>query len=251
MEQRCGRITASELGSLTSASGKIIDGNLSFIRQKRWERRHSFALPVNARQFDIGNETEPYIFHWASVNLPKLFPELKGVEFVYSKDLPELPFWIPEDFYTNFGASPDAFSKDESIVLEFKTLVGNDTRCFFMDERTSYEEKEFEVWKEHGDQLLGQFISNPKVQTIFLIKYAPQLDDVMQDTDSPDADWRGIVFRFERKNFEGAINAMKDRIELFDLMIDSNYNPKDFKTGEWSVVDGELVQFVVPSKKGK
>lgn len=252
MENRCGRITASELGSLTSASGKIIDGNLSYIRQKRWERRHGFALPVNAKQFDIGHENEPYIFHWAVVNMPKLYPELAGVNFIYSQDQEVLPFWVPEGF-DRFGASPDAFSEDEDIVLEFKTLVGNDTKCFFMDERTSYEEKKTAVWKEHGDQLIGQFLSNPTVQTIFLIKYAPQMDDVIQDMDSPDAEWRGIVFRFARKDFLESIESMKERIRLFDAMIDAPINPSEFKVGEWSVKDGELKQTIVekPEKPKK
>lgn len=241
MKNRCGRITASELGSLTSASCKIIDGNLSYIRQKRWERRHGFALPVNAKQFDIGHENEPYIFHWAVVNMPKLYPELAGVNFIYSQNEEVLPFWVPEGF-DRFGASPDAFSKDENIVLEFKTLVGNDTKCFFMDECTSYEEKKAVVWKEHGDQLLGQLLSNPAVKTIFLIKYAPQMDDVVQDTDSPDALWRGIVFRFDRKDYLESIKNMKERIILFDAFIDSDRNPSDFKVGKWSVEGGRLVQ---------
>lgn len=250
MENRCGRITASELGNLTSASGKIIDGNLAFIRQKRWERRHGFALPVNAKQFDIGHETEPYIFDWAVRNLPNLYPELKGVKFLYSQNLPVLPFWIPVGF-DKFGASPDAFSEDESIVLEFKTLVGNDTRCFFMDEHTSYEEKKAAVWKEHGDQIIGQFLSNNSVDTVFLIKYAPQLDDVIKDNDSPDAPWRGIVFRFDRKDFLESIAALKQRIELFDAFIDSGINPSEFKVGTWSVsTKGELVQ-TMPEEKPK
>ena len=247
MQQRCGRITASELGSLVSASGKIIDGNLSLIRQKRWERRHGFALPVNAKQFDIGHETEPYIFHWAVVNLPARDSALKGVKFLYSQDQPALPFWVPEGF-DRFGASPDAFSEDESIVLEFKTLVGNDTKCFFMDPNTAYEEKAEVVWKEHGPQLLGQFLSNPQVDTIYLIKYAPQLDDVMQDVDSPDADWRGVVFRFDRKNFLESIAAMKARIELFNAFIDSDINPANFKVGMWSVEDGKLKQTIKEKK---
>lgn len=252
MENRCGRITASELGNLTSASGKIIDGNLSFIRQKRWERRHGYALPVNAKQFDIGHETEPYIYDWAVKNLPLLYPELKGVKFLYAQNLPELPFWVPAEF-DKFGASPDCFSEDESIVVEFKTLVGNDTKCFYMDEHTSYEEKKTAVFKEHGDQILGQFLSNSKVKTIFLVKYAPQLDDVIKDVDAPDAPWRGVVFRFDREDFVASIRSLKDRIELFDAFIDSDINPSEFKVGTWSLSfpDGKLEQTIEEKPKKK
>lgn len=243
MNLRCGRITASELGDITSASGKIIDTNLSFIRKKRWERKRGFALPVNAKQFDIGKETEPDIFHWAVENLPLLNSSLAGIKFIYAQDCEELPIWIPEDFLI-FGASPDAFSEDESIVLEFKTLVGNDTKCFYMDEGTDMTEKRADVFKSHGDQLLGQFLSNPKVQTIYLIKYAPQMDDVMQDTDSPDAPWRGVVFRFDREHYVESIKELKERIALFDAFIDSGINPSRFKEGKWRLEGGELIQEV-------
>ena len=49
MQARCGKITASELSEIMSASGKIIDGCVSYIRAKRWERLHGYSLPVSAR----------------------------------------------------------------------------------------------------------------------------------------------------------------------------------------------------------
>lgn len=234
LQKRLGLITASELGQITSKSGKIIDGNLSYIRSKRWERRHGFTHPVSARPMEIGNEQEPYIAEWCRTNLPEL-----GT-IVYSKELPEIPFWVAED--CPLGASPDAYVPDESIVLEFKTLVGNTAIEFFGDEDTSYEEKKLAVWGDHGDQILGQFISNPKVQEIWLVKYIYQDDDIMRDTDSPLAPWRGLVFKFARKDFEASIADMRNRIVIFDAMIDSHVNPSDFKKGEWSVKDGKLVK---------
>jgi len=224
LKKRLGMITASELGQITSASGKIIDSNLSYIRAKRWERKHGFSHPVYAHAMDIGNEQEPMIMKWSEANL--------GInDLVYSKDLPEIPFWVAPD--CPLGASPDAFTKDEKTVLEFKTLVGNAAIEFFGDDYTSYEEKSLAVIKDHGDQLLGQFISNPLVEKILLIKYIFQDDDIMEDTDSPLATWRGIVFTFDRKDYEGSIAVMKDRIRIFDAMIDSDINPSNFKKGEW------------------
>lgn len=236
MEKRCGRITASELGRLVSASGKIIDGNVSYVRSKRFERRHGFALPVSARAMDIGNETEPDIFRWAVENLPECGP----ARFVYSKDLPEVPFWVPVDM-PMFGASPDAYSEDESVVLEFKTMVGNETVEFFCDERTSMEEKAARVFREHGDQILGLFLSNPKVKTVVLVKYVPQRDDIMKDTTSPLADWRGVAFRFRREDYAESIEDMRKRVLLFDAFIDSDMNPSKMKEG-WELVDGKLVK---------
>ena len=224
-------ITASELGQITSASGKIIDGNLSYIRAKRWERKHGFSNPVSARAMDIGNEQEPMIIEWCRANL--------GIgEIVYSKDLSEIPFWISVD--CPVGASPDAFTPDMRTVIEAKTLVGATSIEFFGDEYTPYEEKKLAVWKDHGDQLLGQFISKSSVEEIYLVKYIYQDDDIMADTDSPLAPWRGLVFNFKRSDYGVSILEMQERIRLFDKMIDAPISPSDFKKGEW-YVDGEGV----------
>ena len=232
LKKRLGMITASELGNIASASGKIIDGNLSYIRAKRWERKHGFSHPVSARAMEIGNEQEPMIMEWCRHNL--------GIpEIVYSKDLEEIPFWIATD--CPVGASPDAFTPDKSIVFEFKTLVGATSIEYFADEYTPYEEKKLAVWKDHGDKLLGQFISNSAIEEIWLIKYIYQDDDILQDTDSPLAPWRGLVFKFARKDYEASIEEMKRRIILFDKMIDAPINPSEFKKGEWYVDAGGLL----------
>lgn len=232
LRKRLGMITASELGNITSASGKIIDSNLSYIRAKRWERKHGFSHPVSARAMDIGNEQEPMIAEWCRKNL--------GIgEIVYSKELPEIPFWISTD--SRVGASPDAFTPDKRIVIEMKTLVGATSIEFFGDDYTPYEEKKLAVWNDHGDQILGQFISNSAVQEIWLVKYIYQDDDIMADTDSPLASWRGLVFKFDRKDYESSIEEMRERIRLFDAMIDAPINPSEFKKGEWHILpDGQL-----------
>ena len=232
MQKRIGMITASELSNITSASGKIIDGNISYIRRKRFERNHGYGLPVSSHTMDVGNETEPMIFEWLKANHENDF-------LVYSKDLPEIPFWVSED--CPFGASPDSFTEDEETVFEFKTLVGNEATEFFCDPYTSYEEKKARVWKDHGDQILGLMLSNRKVQKVILIKYAPQRDDILTDTDSPLAGWRGSVFYFSRKDYEASIAEMRKRIILFDAMIDAPVNPSEFKSGQWYLTaDGEL-----------
>lgn len=239
MKRRCGMITASELGDIVSAKGGIIETNLSYIRKKRWERRHGFAHHISNWAMEMGNEQEPYIFKWLVENNP-------GLDAVYSKDLPEIPFWIAPD--CPLGASPDAYTEDERVVFEFKTLTSGTTIEYFADEDTSYEEKKVTVWKDHGDQLLGQFISNPKVEEIWLVKYIYCDDDILEDTDSPVAPWRGIVFKFKRSDFEESIEAMKERVRLFDAMIDAHVNPSDFKKGDWAIVDGNLVKNERPSK---
>lgn len=231
LKRRLGMITASELGQITSAKGGIIETNLSYIRAKRWERKHGFSHPVFAHAMEVGNQQEPMIYEWCKANLP--LPEI-----VYSKDLPEIPFWIAAD--CPVGASPDAFVPSQQIVLEFKTLVGNTAIEYFGDEFTPYEEKKLAVWKDHGDQLLGQFISNSAVEEIWLVKYIYCDEFIAEDTDSPLASWRGLVFKFRREDFEASIEAMRERIILFDKMIDAPISPAEFKKGEWYVENGEL-----------
>ena len=225
-------ITASELGDIVSAKGGIIETNLTYIRKKRWERRHGFSHSVSARAMDIGNEQEPMIIEWCRKNL------FQDGELIYSKELPEIPFWVSKE--CPLGASPDAYTPSERIAVECKTLVGNSAIEYFGDVDTSYEEKKLAVWKDHGEQLLGQFLSNDKVEKIWLVKYIYQDDDIMADTDSPLAPWRGLVFKFKREDYGISIEEMKKRIILFDAMIDSHINPSDFKKGEWAVEDGEL-----------
>lgn len=233
LRKRLGMITASELGNITSASGRIIDGNVSYIRSKRWERKRGFSHPVFARAMEIGNAQEPMVIEWCRANL--------GLgEIIYSKDLPEIPFWIGVD--CPVGASPDAFTPDMRTVIEAKTLVGATAIEYFGDDYTPFEEKKLAVWKDHGDQLLGQFISKSSVEEIYLVKYIYQDDDIMADTDSPLAPWRGLVFKFARKDYEASIEEMRKRIILIDAMIDAPINPSEFKSGEWYVDNnnGEL-----------
>lgn len=227
-------ITASELSDITSASGKIIDTNIDYIRSKRFERNHGFSLPVTSRAMELGRQNEPMAVEWYRANYPQS-------KIIYSQELSEIPFWT-NPLVPNFGASPDAFTPDETIVVEIKNTVGNSTIEFFFDPCTSFEEKKARVVKEHLPQILGQFISNPKVLVIRLLKYCAQNDDIIADTTSPLDPWRGVLFEFERRDYIESIAEMEERINLFNAFIASEKNPSEFKRGEWSVVNGKLIQ---------
>lgn len=232
MKRRCGYITASMLSDIVSKSGRIIKTNTTAIRSKRFERKHGFCLPVSSRPMEIGKANEPYAVAWFREHYP-------DTPIVYAQELPEIPFWSVD--WAKFGASPDAFSEDESLVVEFKTVVSNTNVEFFADEHTAYEEKKAAVWSEHGDQILGQFLSKSKVQTIILVKHIPQDDMNDEDFDSPLADWRGSVYTFDRASFQSSLKALKDRIILIDKMIDSGINPSNFESGNWYINNaGEL-----------
>lgn len=236
-KKRLGIISASELSDILSASGKVIDGNIAYVRKKRFERVHGYALPVSARTMDIGKEQEPYAVQWFRANVTDM-------ELVYSQELPEIPFWKAD--WGRFGASPDAFTPDEKIVVEVKTVVGNEQTEFFADNRTSYDEKREAVAKTHGPQLAGQFLANPKVEEIWVLKYLYQHDDIDDDTDSPLEPWRGLIFKFKREEF--ALEDIKHRIILFDKFIDSDYDAKSLKGGfTLGEEDGEYT--LIPPQK--
>lgn len=233
-KERLGRITASELSEIMSASGKIIDGNIDYVRRKRFERAYGFSYPVNSKNFEIGHVQEPYAIEWFRANHP-------DIPIIYAQECELIPIWVAD--FANFSASPDAFTEDESIVVEIKTVVGNTTAEYYADAHTSMEDKRKSVIKEHGAQLAGQFLSNPKVQKIYLVKYIYQRDDVDEDIQSPLSPWRGRVFSFEREDFD--LEAIKKRILLFDLFIDSEYDSKELKTKTFDIVDDKLVEVEV------
>lgn len=233
LRKRLGKITASEMSSIMSASGRVIDTNVSYIRSKRFERIHNFALPVSSREMELGKQNEPYAIAWYRVNYPQS-------NIIYSQELDEIPFWENPNV-PNFGASPDAFSPDELLEVEVKCTISNGAIEFYFDPATSFEEKKARAAKEHLDQILGQFVANPKVLVVRLLKYCPQNDFIDDDRDSPTAPWRGIVFEFERKDYERSIAQAEQRIKLFNAFIDSRESPSEFKSGEWYVDnDGKL-----------
>ena len=218
LRKRSGYISASELNRLCSKSGKITEDNLSYIRRKRFERKHGFIYPQKGCPLDMGKIMEHDAVMWFRENYP-------DVPIIYSQELEEIPFWTVD--WAKFGASPDSFTEDESIVIEFKSLVGNSTAEFFDDDYTPYEDKRDFVLSEHGNQIIGQFLSNDKVKEIWLAKYIYQRDEVDEDVDSPLAPWRGLVFKFKREDM--ILESTKQRIILFDQLIDSKQNPQLFK----------------------
>ena len=77
-------------------------------------------------------------------------------------------------------------------------------------------------------QLAGQFLSNPKVKEIWVLKYIYQRDECDEDVSSPLDPWRGIIFKFKREDFN--LLEVATRIKLFDLFIDSQFESKALKT---------------------
>ena len=230
-KKRLGFITASELKNLYSASGKMTDTVVEYLRHKRFERKHGYVIPFTSRAIEIGKEQERYAYEWLKANVEELKDTL-----VYAQDLPEIPFWTLPDL--RFGASPDTFTEDRKLIVEIKTVVGITDTEYYDDESIPYEINRDRVSSEHWAQLAGQLLSSPETEEIWLVKYLPQLDDVDKDTDSPTAPWRGWLFKFRRDEFD--LNGLYERIALFDRIIDSGDNLEDVKS-DWNkaLKDGE------------
>ena len=221
LKQRCGLITASELNKIVEGKTKAtLKGTLDYISKKRFERSRQFPIQVNARNFEIGNEQEPYIIGWLNENHP-------DVDIVFSKDFDEIPFERVD--WAKFGASLDAWTKDEDIIIELKTLVGETNIYFFSDPTISYEAKRAFVLEEHGNQLKGQLLARPQAKEIWVVKYIYKDDFNELDTDPTTAEWRGQIFKFKREDFGNSIEDMKDRIIIIDKFIDSGYNREKLK----------------------
>lgn len=231
--ERCGYITASMLSDITSKSGKIIDGNLTAIRSKRFERKHGYPLQTTSRVMEIGTENEKVVIEWFRNQYPNM-------PIIYAQEVEGgIPFWTVD--WAKFGASPDAYTPDERIIIDCKTVVSNSNIEFFADEYTSFDEKKAKVWDEHGDQILGLWLANPKSEEVWIVKhiYCDEFNDF--EPADPLAPWRGLVFPFKREDYSTSLGEMKDRIILIDKMIDAPINPSKFKMGCWYIDEnGEL-----------
>jgi hypothetical protein len=67
-------------------------------------------------------------------------------------------------------------------------------------------------------------LSYPEIETIYLLKYLPQIDENRFDMDSPLHPRRGILFEYSRLEFGTMFMKSQRRIEFCDKFIDSGYD---------------------------
>ena len=214
--KRVGVITASEVDKLFSASGKWIEGNITYLYQKQYERTYNEPLcPKSARSLTLGTENEPYAIEWMRSQHPEWI--IKHC----SKDFDEIVF-VKNDW--GLGGSPDGFIFEEDILtklIEIKCVVGDKQICRYFSNTLPYEKKRIEAFEEHKYQLYAQFLLFPEVEEIILLKYRPQFDENPFDMLDVLDESRGIEFIYTRKEMGDMLQVVEDRVRFADEYLKS------------------------------
>ena len=214
--KRVGVITASEVDKLFSASGKWIEGNITYLYQKQYERTYNEPLcPKSARSLTLGTENEPYAIEWMRSQHPEWI--IKHC----SKDFDEIVF-VKNDW--GLGGSPDGFIFEEDILtklIEIKCVVGDKAICRYFSNTLPYEKKRIEAFEEHKYQILAQFLLFRYVDEIILLKYRPQFDENPFDMLDVLDESRGIEFAYTRKEMGDMLQVVEDRVRFADEYLKS------------------------------
>lgn len=214
--KRVGVITASEVDKLFSASGKWIEGNITYLYQKQYERTYNEPLcPKSARSLTLGTENEPYAIAWMRNKYPELVIRHCSVDY------DEIIF-VKNDW--GLGGSPDGFVFEEDILtklIEIKCVVGDKAICRYFSNTLPYEKKRIEAFEEHKFQLYAQFLLFPEVEEIILLKYRPQFDENPFDMLDVLDESRGIEFTYTRKEMGDMLQVVEDRVRFADEYLKS------------------------------
>lgn len=213
---RAGKITASRLDDICTASGKWTQASMSYLYQLQRERILGAPMPeVSSKAMEWGNEQEPYAVDWLRHNMPEEYRGMKVRH--YDVDF-ESKVFVSTDY--GYGCSPDADIYDgESIraLVEIKSPYRSVELCTIFSPTMPYELKKERVKKEHGMQLAGQLLLYPEVEKILLLKYDGQDDDDDNDMRSPLDPSRGILFEFRRDEFD--LEGIEERIRFADRVL--------------------------------
>lgn len=223
---RTGYLSASNLDKLMSKGrgkeewGQTAISYLYNIERQRWLNEP--PEEISAQQLKWGNEQEPYAVEWIRAN-GGLNQDI--IVRHYETDFDEKPF-IKVD-WAKYGASPDADLFNTATgkivaLIEIKCVWGDkDTAMYFSPSRT-YEKKKADAFAAHGDQMAGQLLAFPEVDSIYLVKYDGQTDGEFDMRDPLDFT-RGIMFGFSRGEFGDYLDKLKDRIIKADQYLGLGY----------------------------
>lgn len=225
--KKIGKFSASCADDLLSASGKWIQGNISYLLEIQYQRETNEPKPpVSSRQMTLGKENEPYAIEWLRANYPKMDIRHCDADFtdkVFEEPYPDLMF----------GASPDAFlvknfdqrseivynedfKKHIKALIEVKCLVGREETLRYMSSIIPYNTKRERAKKDHGNQMAAQMFAYPEIDLIYLLKYLPQIDDNEFDLRSVLDPSRGVLFEFSRDDLSVDIDIYAKRVRFAD-----------------------------------
>lgn len=210
--KRIGKITASEVDNIMTASGRWTQTAVSYLYKIQRQRTIREPAPIkNAKSLKWGQQNEADAIEWLRENF------LKGQYKRYTifhcdLDGDEKIFIEGEN---NFGGSPDAYlMKGGHIVayIEIKCVYGEEETNRIFSPTVQYEKKRMRVFEEHRWQLAGQMALPNAPDKIFLMKYDAQ--DVFNEFDlrSPVDPSRGLLFEFSREELAPYIEKLKVRV---------------------------------------
>jgi len=202
-ERRMGLITSSCLSDLMTKGTKgVLWGKtaIGYLYDKLYERRSGRPIRNSSnRNFEFGHINEPLAIEWMRENLPFTIKHCSSVD-----DFPEGVKFC-DDVLDGFGDSPDGYA-DEDMVVEVKCLASQGK--FEMIRRST----KADVVEEYRYQFVGHLIGNPHCNKIIYVCYdGNDEDDEFDNGDLMDEN-RGVVFIYDRSDFEGLIEECMERI---------------------------------------
>lgn len=217
LQRRAGKITSSSLKklftggkrNLTPIEQLVAGGNrktidvefgetaIGYLYQLQREKR--LGKPIYHRDlynFEFGKKAEPYAIAWLRANYPDWIVKHCAVDFeeiVFCKS--EAGAWDSPDFYVGL-----------STVGEVKCPV-DQAKFEQMREMTKDE-----VRGEYEYQLANHFNCNPTCSKLLYFIYDAQVDDDELDVLDPLDPSRGILFEYDRSEFEELISQIEEKV---------------------------------------
>ena len=234
LKKRCGRPTSSKnkvlfvggsrpateeeiaIYKLVKSTRKTVDlefGDtaLEYFYELAWERESGIPTytPSN-RNFDWGSTQEPYAVKWVRANHPEFI-----VRHCSSEDFDDIVFNVAE---CGLGDSPDIYYRrvDEVVenVGEIKCVMGGAKL------KRIKEMSKDEARVEHEYQFSGHFIGKPDAVKLLYVVYLGQNDDDPNDVLDPLDSKRGVVFEYDRSEFQDLIEQIEAKVKFVVAFLD-------------------------------
>lgn len=220
LQKRVGYFTSSSLHNLMSASGKFIEGNITYLLEIERQRVLNEPAPsISSAAMTHGLENERYAYEWVKENM---FPEA-----IYAQDLDEIPFKT-----TNYGlgASYDVWVGWD-LHIDIKCPFSQKELSFYFSPSIPYEVKKERAFEQHCYQMAGQLLCDSNLGSIAILKYDAQVDSNEFDLRSPLDPSRGIYFEFDRyTDFD--LDKYEKRIRFANEYLESGKNILEINN-EW------------------
>lgn len=234
---RMGLFTASEVEALMTKKGGFDKGAIDLLYQKQWERNN--PIPYFRRgnaNFDFGHQNEPLAVAWLRENQIELglVGEIKhcSSEVDFPKDIvfaktewglggsADVILQVTEKVSDSAPGGCTWHNIKTKSLIEIKCVEGKDW-FRYASPTLSLEAKKALVLESHRDQLAAQLLLYPEIDHIYLLKYRPQIDEDEIDLLSPLDPSRGVLFRFERKEFGQYLELLEARVRFCDEYLKS------------------------------